>query len=110
MSLGMSLEEALENLTVAEVRAVEKHYGKTLDGGQFSGTELTVGVVYAYERRAWLATDVTRQGGPESKIPGWEAFDSWTLKQLNSYFETDAIEVDPTEPETEQGKDDSLAA
>lgn len=99
---NISLNEALEGLTVGEVRSIERHYGKTLEGGDISGTDLTVGVAWAYERRSALATSVS--------LPDWGSFDSWTMKQLNGYFSPEEIEVDPDDPETEAGKGDTLAA
>lgn len=95
----MALQEALENLTVGEVAAIERHFGRTLDGGKLSGTDLTVAAVWATERRRLL-------GQPDR--PDWRDLDDWTMKQLNAYFEPEAIEVDPSDPETDQGKGDSL--
>jgi hypothetical protein len=98
-----SLQECLEMLTVGEARAIEKHYGKTLDGGELSGTDLTVGVAWAFERRRALAENL-------EAMPEWPHFDDWTMKQLNDYFEPEADELDPEEPTTDEGKGDTLAA
>lgn len=96
MSVKMSLQEAAENLTVAEVRAIERHYGKSLDSGDISGTDLNVGLIWALERREALAAN--------SGLPSWDSFDNWTMKELNSYFTPEEEEVIPSEPETESGK------
>lgn len=103
----MSLTEAIESLTVGEVAAIERHFGRSLDGGKLSGTDLTVATVWALERRAWHANDTTRTGGPEGRKPDWTTFDSWTMKRLNGYFSPDPVEVDPDAPETAAGKGDS---
>lgn len=97
-NIDMSLTEAIENLTVGEVRAIETHLGKSLDGGKLSGTDLTTAVVWAYERRNDLK-------GNSGKRTDWHDLDQYTLKQLGSYFASEEIEIDPAEPETEQGKD-----
>ena len=95
-----SLTESIEGLTVGEVRAIERHYGRSLDGGQLSGTDLTVAVIWAMERRRALSEG-------QAKLPAWESFDAWTMKQVNGYFAAEAIEPDPADPETEQGKGDT---
>lgn len=99
----MSLTEAIEGLTVGEVGKIESHFGRSLDSGKLSGTDLTVAVVWALERRRAL-----RENAP--KLPNWSDLDPWTMRQLNSYFPPEAVEVDPAEPETAEGKDDTPAA
>jgi hypothetical protein len=94
----VSLAEAIEGLTVGEVAKIERHYGRSLDGGKLSGTDLTVSVVWALERRRAL-----KDGAP--KLPDWKDLEDWTMKQLNSYFPPEAVEVDPASPETAEGKD-----
>lgn len=96
-----SLTEAIESLTVGEIRVIERHYGRSLDSGQLSGTDLTVAVVWALERRKALGP------GHAGKLPDWADLDSWTMKRLNAYFTPEAIETDAAEPETEQGKGDT---
>lgn len=93
-----SLTEAIESLTVGEVRVIERHFGNSLDSGKLSGTDLTVAVIWALERRRGL-----RENLP--KLPDWKDLDTWTMKDVNGYFSPEAVEVDPAEPETEQGKD-----
>lgn len=96
----VTFQEACELLTVAEVRGIENHYGKSLDGGKMSATEMTVGVIWAWERRRALAED------QRGKLPDWKALDDWTVKRTQNYFTSEPIEVDPSEPDTDQGKDD----
>lgn len=95
-----SLTEAIESLTVGEVAQIERHFGRTLDGGLLSGTDLTVSVVWALERRKALAENA-------AKLPVWKDLDDWSMKRLNAYFTPEAVEVDADEPETEQGKGDT---
>lgn len=102
-----SLTEAIESLTVGEVRVIERHFGNSLDSGKLSGTDLTVAVIWALERRAWQARDTTRTGGPEGRKPDWSDYDSWSMKRVNAYFSPEAVEVSPAEPETAEGKDDT---
>jgi hypothetical protein len=90
-----SMAEAMESLTVAEVAAIERHFGGEFGGEGITPTSLTVGVVWALERRRLL-------GQPER--PEWKDLDSWTLKELNGYFAPEAQEIDPTEPESAEGK------
>ena len=97
-----SLTEAIEGLTVGEVRSIESHFGRSLDSGKLSGTDLTVAVVWALERRRGL-----KDNAP--KLPTWGDFDAWTMKRLNGYFPPEAVEVDPNNPETAEGKDDTPA-
>lgn len=99
-----SLTEAIESLTVGEVRVIERHYGRSLDGGQLSGTDLTVSVVWALERRRALAEGVT------GKLPDWKDLDDWSMKRLNGYFAPEAVEVNAEEPETAEGKGGTPAA
>lgn len=103
MSVKISLKEAMEMLQVGEVRAIERYYGKTFDGGEISGTDLTVAVVWAHERRKAF-------GDSTLKMPDWIDFDTWTLRQLNGYFEADEVEIDPEDPDTDSGKELSPAA
>lgn len=91
-----SLTEAIEGLTVGEVRVIERHYGKSLDSGQLSGTDLTVAVIWSLERRRALTENRPR--------PDWRDFDSWTMKQVNGYFAPEPVEVDDDAPETPAGK------
>lgn len=93
----MSLTEAIESLTVGEVQAIERHYGRTFDGGKLSGTDLTVAVIWALERRGTTGKD----------RPDWSAYNDWSMKRVNAYFPEEPIEVDPDAPETEQGKGDT---
>lgn len=102
-----SLTEAIESLTVGEVRVIERHFGRSLDSGQLSGTDLTVAVIWALERRAWHVSDTPRQGGPEGRKPDWADFDHWSMKQVNAYFSPEAVEADEDNPETDQGKGDA---
>jgi hypothetical protein len=95
----LSLQEAMEMLTVGEVQGIERHYGRSMESGNLSGTDLTAGVVWALERRKFTGKDK----------PDWSVFEGWTMKNLNDYFEPEEIEVEPADPETEQGKDASLA-
>lgn len=95
-----SLTEAIEGLTVGEVAQIERHFGRSLDSGQLSGTDLTVAVVWSLERRKALATNAER-------LPNWKDLDSWTMKRLNAYFPPEAVELDPDTPETPEGKDDT---
>lgn len=90
----LPMKEAMEMLTVGEVRTIERHYGRDLN--ELSGTDLTVAVVWAHERRDTL--------GQESR-PDWAVLDDWTMKDLNGYFLPEAIDIDPTEPETDSGKE-----
>lgn len=99
----MSLTEAIEGLTVGEVGQIERHYGRSLDSGKLSGTDLTVAVVWALERRRALAANAP-------KLPNWADFQDWTMKRLNSYFPPEAVEVDPNAPETAEGKGATPAA
>lgn len=92
-----SLAEAMESLTVAEVAAIERHYGGEFGGDGITSTQLTVGVAWALERRRLLGQD---------SRPDWKDFDGWTLKQLNGYFLPEQLEVDPSDPETAEGKGD----
>lgn len=103
MSINMPLQEAIECLTVGEIGGVEKHFGKSMDGGGLSATDLMAGVVWAYERRNDLK-------GTSGKRTDWHDIDGWTLRQLKDYFADEEMEVDDHQPEGEQGKDDSLAA
>lgn len=96
----ISVKEAVEGLTVGEVRVIERHFQKEMN--DLSGTEQTVATVWAYERRRTLGTGEGR--------PDWDDFDNWTMKQLGEYFADEEIELDPSNPETNEGKDDSLAA
>lgn len=93
----MSLTEAIESLTVGEVQTIERHYGRTLDGGKLSGTDLTVAVIWALERRRALAEKA-------AKLPDWNAFGDWSMKRVNGYFPEEAVEADPAEPESAEGK------
>ena len=102
-----SLTEAIESLTVGEVRVIERHFGNSLDSGKLSGTDLTVAVIWALERRAWMAHETTRQGAPERRKPDRSDFDSWSMKRVNAYFSPEAVEVNPEEPETAEGKGDT---
>lgn len=98
---NMTLTEAMKGLTVAEVRTIERHFGRTFDSGDLSGTDLTVAVIWAHERRRLL--------GQEDR-PNWESFDDWTLGQLEEYFRPEEFEIDPSEPEGESGKDSKLSS
>jgi hypothetical protein len=95
-----SLSEAMEVLTVGEVQGMERHYGRTLDSGNLSGTDLTAGVVWALERRT---------GSGKDKFD-WKDVESFTMKALNDYFLPEAVEVDEDSPESDEGKGESLAA
>lgn len=95
-----SLSEAMEVLTVGEVQGMERHYGRTLDSGSLSGTDLTAGVVWALERR---------NGSGKDKFD-WKDVEGFTMKALNDYFLPEEVEVDETNPDGDEGKDDSLAA
>ena len=94
-TVDITLKEAAESLTVAEVRTIEKHFGTPMEDG-ISGTDLQVAAVWAFERRRCLSTD--------EKLPNWSAFDHWTVKQLNDYFAKS--EPDVPEELTDEGKDD----
>lgn len=94
---GVSLQEAVENLTVGEVEAIERHYGKDFPD-KLSGTNVAASVAWAFERRRLL-------GHPDR--PDWDAMSAWTIKDLNTYFEAESIEVDPEDPETPEGKGDT---
>lgn len=99
---GMPLMEAIELLTGTETQAVERHYGRSVDGGELSGTDLTIGVVWAWERRRALREDF--------KLPTWAEISEWTIRDLNGYFAKEELEADEEDPQGDQGKDDSLAA
>lgn len=83
--LKRSVSESLEGLTVAEVRAAERTFGKSLD--KWSGVETTSALVRAYERRRFLAGEV------EVKVD-WPDVESLTMAQLNAYFAPEADEAD----------------
>ena len=92
--------ERIEDLTVGETRAIEQHYGRTMDGGLMSAVELMAGLVWALESRKELAA-----GRPKLR---WSDLDDWSLRRLSDYFAADdEIEIDPDDPETERGKEGS---
>lgn len=100
MNEKLSVQEALEIITVAEVHYIENHYGKAMES--LTGTSLTAGVALVLERR--------KGQGPDGKLINWVGIDSWSMKQLNDYFAAEEIEVDPNDPESDEGKGDGLAA
>lgn len=100
MSEKRSLEESVELLTLGETMAIEGHFGKSIDGGM-SAIELTAGVIWAFERRNDLK-------GTSGKRTDWHDIEAMKLRDLKTYFADEEIDIDPDDPETEQGKDDSL--
>jgi hypothetical protein len=91
------LTEAMETLTIAEVRAIEKHYGVSMEDG-LSGTCLTAGVAYAFEKRRALRESVS--------IPSWDEVENHSMKWLNDYFALPEQEAFiEGEPEGPSGKD-----
>ena len=96
-----SVQDSLEGLTVGEVRAIEKRYGSGLD--KLTGTEMTAGLVWAYERRRHLAGEI------ESRME-WPDVELWTMRQVNEYFAAEPDDVDDDDPESAEGKDDSNGA
>lgn len=95
---GLSLSEAMELLTVGEIQAMERHYERSFESGKLSGTDLTAGVVWALERRNDLKENKT--------LTNWSDIENWTMKNLDAYFVPEAIEVDPSNPESDEGKGD----
>lgn len=97
-----SMDEAQEILTLGEANAIQRHYGQEIGKGLY-GLELTQGLVWALERREDL-----REGA--SKLTSWADMDAVPLAAMNDYFTDAEIEVDPTEPEGEVGKESSPVA
>lgn len=95
----LSVQGALEGLTVGEVRAVERRFEGGID--KLTGTELTAGLMWAYERRRFLAGELDVK-------PEWPDVEGWTVKQINEYFA--AEDDDEDDPETAEGKGDRLTA
>jgi hypothetical protein len=97
-----SLQEAAELLTVAEVAAIERHYGGAygvpISDGGIRPTSMSAGVAWALERRADLEAKA-------DKLTSWEDVEGWTLKRLSDYFPDEAVDVDPEAPESAEGKD-----
>lgn len=83
--LKCSVSEGLEGLTVAEVRAAERTYGKSLD--KWSGVETTSALIRAYERRRFLAGDV------DVKVD-WPDVEAMTMRDVNAYFAPEAEDAD----------------
>lgn len=101
MDEKLTLTEASEMLTIGEIRTIEKHYGRHFDGDDLSGNDQLSAVIWAMERRK-----PREQGAP---VFSWADVDLMTMKQATNYFAPEPVEADDTEPESEPGKDDSLA-
>lgn len=96
------LSEAMEMLTQGEIGLIERRYTKLYGEPQHFGGEgdrelspmaTMTGVIWANEKR--------RLG----KAYDWEQADALTLKECNSYFAPEPIDIDPEEPTSESGKD-----
>jgi hypothetical protein len=87
------MSEAAEMLTFGEIGTIEKHYGANFD--DMSPFSTMAGTIWAMERR----------------IPGhkfaWPDIDKMTVKTAQDYFAPEPIELDPDNPETDSGKDDT---
>ena len=100
MSDKQSLAEAMELLTIGEIETIERHYeGKPFPNG-LSPMSLTASVIWALERRRAL-----RENAP--KLPDWSDVSKWTLSRIGEYFADEELEIDPSEPETDEGKEGS---
>lgn len=98
----LSLQEALESLTVGEVRSIEKNYGGGIN--DLTGTELTAGVIRALERRRFHAGEI------ETRME-WPDVEQLTMTQLGDYFaKRAAADVNDDEPESAEGKGAGLDA
>lgn len=100
------LSEANELLTLGEIDAIERHFGRAYglpvgtDGGM-TPMQTTKAVAWAFQRRADLAAD--------RPLTNWKDIDAWQVKALDGFFAPEPIEVDPDDPETASGKGDSDA-
>lgn len=93
----ISIKEAMELLTVGEVFAIERHFGKTLDGGQMSAMEVAAGAIYCLERR---------RSGPSYT---WAHVEAMPLGDVNTYFRPEEMDADPDDPDSDEGKGGALA-
>lgn len=99
--------EAMDLLTQGEIGLIERHYSQVHGHPQHFGGEgdnelspmsTMTATVWAMEKR--------RLG----KEFDWDKADALTLKECKAYFADEPIDVDPEEPDSASGKDDSLDA
>lgn len=106
------MSEAADMLTLGEIGCIEKHFRKSFvstkdddfegyDEGSLSALDQMSGVIWAMERR--------KPRPPESKPFSWADVEAFTMRQATDYFAPEPIELDDRDPETDSGKDDSLA-
>jgi hypothetical protein len=98
--------EAMDLLTQGEIGLIERHYtdvvGRTQHFGGEGPSEMSpmatmTGTIWAMEKR--------RLG----KAYDWKQAEAMTLGQCNAYFAKEPIDVDEEDPDSESGKDDTLA-
>jgi hypothetical protein len=97
----ITLEHALEEINLGEIRIAEKYFGKVFGEEGIAGMspmESLAAGIWSRERR------LRPTGG--FQLADTEKF---SLKQANEYF-ADEVEIDAETPETEQGKDGLPAA
>lgn len=97
----VTLEDALEDVSLGEIRIAERFFGHTFGGEDeraMSAMETLAMGIWSRERRLRPTGGFTLQ-----------ETDKYNLKQAKDYFIED-VEIDPEDPETEGGKDDSPAA
>lgn len=95
----VTLEYALEEIGLGEIRMAERFFGKVFgddDPGKAMSPMETLGMAIWSRERHLRPT-----GGFQL-----EDTDKFSLKQANAYF-IEPVEIDPEDPETDLGKDSS---
>ena len=93
-----SAEEFVQSLNGFEEIAIRVNFGSEWGSlAEQSPTTLTRALVFIHLKRQGVTDEQAKQ--QVMAMP---------LSEITSYFETPIEEIDPDEPETEQGKGDSL--
>ncbi|GAA0978200.1 hypothetical protein ENKNEFLB_02834 [Nocardioides aquaticus] len=96
----LTVNEYVESLTGYEEDGILKHFGaEVLDLLTTRPIKAGRGLIY-----------VDRKRGGDNDTDAVKAAMSLSMRDVDAYFTPEPVEVDPDEPETPEGKDDSQAA
>lgn len=86
----LPLSVAVEELTGFEVIAIQTHF--KADFSELGGMRSLLGAVWAY-------------GNRDGATMSWNAVKALTLKQMNGMFAPEPEDADPSDPDSDMGKE-----